>query len=310
MPNISLTSYALRIKDRITKSNIRISDTSSGFDIFEEFKEYLEQRAEGMAVDEAKQKMLRVADLKVKDRTLKGTIVTGVYGHESEMFDIDVMEVTHVRQETEAELIPFYFLMSFPEDTNEGIIILQKFMTYGIRRILLDDFRKHLENKDSPFTVNINPLNYADIIKKYLTEGNLKKLRFVSKRLPSDLTNIYEGEPPTEKDGYMEVTINAKRNRSIPVASRFFDYLDGKAEMGNILEIEDFEFDTIKCEVEINGRTRTIDLSRPTKIRSIHDITGKVKTEAGHPIFSSIDYLATDLLNDLLAEMRAKEEEE
>lgn len=307
MANISLTSYALRLVDKITKSNVRISDTSKGFDIYEVFKDYLEQRTAGMTVDPVKQKMLRVMDLMNNDRTLRGSIVTGVYGHESELFDVDVMDVTHIRQESEAELIPFYFLMSFPEDTNEGIIILQKFKTYGIRRILLEDFRKHLKKLNSPYTVNINPLNYADIIKKYLTEGNLKKIRFISKNLPSDLLAMYEGKEPTENDGYVEVTINAKRRRTIPVASKLFDLLDGKAEVNNIIEMEDFEFDTIKCEVEINGRKRTVDLSRPNKIRSIHDVSGKVKLERGHPIFSSIDYQATGLLDDLLAEMRAKE---
>jgi hypothetical protein len=304
MSNYSLASYALRVKDKITKSNIRISDTSSGFDILEVFKAYLHERQAGLSLDPMKQKLLRVSKLEETGRELSGIIETGVYGHESDLLDVDVMEVTHVRQESEAELIPFYFLMSFPTDTNEGIIILQRFKTFGIRKILLDDFRDYLEAKNATFTVLINPLTYADIIRKYLTEGNLKKIRFVSHTLPSDLTRVYEEEGHDETQGTVELVVKARRNKALPVIHKIYDFLDGKGEVNDIIELEDFEYDTIKCEVEINGVTRTVDLSRPTKIRSFHDVSGKVKTERGHPIYSSIDYAGRDLLNDLLAEMR------
>jgi hypothetical protein len=303
MSNYSLASYALRIRDRITKSNIRVSDTRD-FDAFEYFKAYLESRAAGLALDPLKRKLLRVARLEESGRELSGIIETGIYGHESDLLDIDVMEVTHVRQESEAEMLPFYFLMAFPTDTNEGIILLQRFKQYGIRKILLDDFRDYLELINAPFTVLINPLTYADIIRKYLTEGSLKKIRFVRYSLTSDLTRIYEQEGHDDADGNIELVVKAKRNRTIPLISGIYDFLDGKGKVNDIVELEDFEYDTIKCEVEINGVTRTIDLSRPSKIRSFHDVSGKIKTERGHPIFSSIDYAARDLLGDLLAEMR------
>jgi len=55
----------------------------------------------------------------------------------------------------------------------------------------------------------------------------------------------------------------------------------------------------IKLELEVNKRTRTIDLSNLYKIRAFYDITEEVRMENGHPVFESIDKNARDLLKDL-----------
>jgi hypothetical protein len=55
----------------------------------------------------------------------------------------------------------------------------------------------------------------------------------------------------------------------------------------------------IKLELEVNKRTRTIDLSNLYKIRAFYDITEEVRMENGHPVFESIDKNARYLLKDL-----------
>lgn len=71
-----------------------------------------------------------------------------------------------------------------------------------------------------------------------------------------------------------------------------------------MLEIRGFEYDTVKVEIEMDGNRRTIDLSNLMKLRAHYDITREVQIGTnGHPVFSSIDGVAKQLVDDLLNSM-------
>jgi hypothetical protein len=313
MSSFSLASYTIRAKEQVSHSNIRINNLRGGGDVFVTFRDYLNKLRLNSSVDEADQKMMRVSKLTVSGRTLRGIIETGEYGYESELYDINTDAVSHRRRNTEAEMLPFYFLISLPTDVNEGVIILQRFRQFGIRKILLGDFGQHFSVAHPSYRVEFNPLTYENLLNEYLDGGQLKAVRLVKFNMPTDIATAFDLQDHLEEEAYVELVVRSRRNKALQgmldkikgalgVGSR--RHLDG-VEWNKLLEIPDFDFNTIKAELEINGKRKVIDLTNPYRLRSYYDVTENVDiAENGHPIFKSINSLAEELLEKLEESLR------
>ena len=69
-----------------------------------------------------------------------------------------------------------------------------------------------------------------------------------------------------------------------------------------MIELQDFDYDNVKVEIELAGSRKTLDLSNIMKLRAYYDITSElVVGPDGHPVFSSIDGIAQDLMGSLLS---------
>lgn len=80
-------------------------------------------------------------------------IKTGDYGIESELVDSDTGKVAHIRNEKEADVMPFGAAIMVPSGKmNNGIIILQSISKYGIKLALqkrMDMFVKKNQSRIS-----------------------------------------------------------------------------------------------------------------------------------------------------------------
>lgn len=70
------------------------------------------------------------------------------------------------------------------------------------------------------------------------------------------------------------------------------------------MELKNWDFDAIKISVEINGRTRIIDLGNTGRVSPNIDITDEIeKNASGHPDPDSFNELASEFLNDFLKQL-------
>lgn len=313
MSSFSLASYTIRVKEQVTHSNVRINNLRNGGDVFVTFRDFLNQLRQNASLDPADQRMMRVSSLHVRGRTLRGIIETGEYGYESELYDITTDVVSHRRRNTEAEMLPFFFLISLPTDVNEGIIILQRFRQFGIRKLLLGEFLRFFTAAHPSYRVEFNPLTYENLLNEYLDGGQLKAVRLIKFEMPGDIATAFELQDHLEEDAYVELVVKSRRNKSLQgVLDKIKGALRGgrrrhleDAEWNRLLEIPDFDFNTIKAELEINGKRKVIDLTNPYRLRSYYDITDDVEmAENGHPVYKSINGLAEELLEKLEESLR------
>lgn len=304
MARYSLAAYTLRVKDKANNQYVQIDNFNNGIDIFNVFNTYLSNLTTNSAHDSRERKLLRVENLTAhpRERILNGIIGTGEWGYESVLYDITRDLESHRRRTNEAEILPFYYLINLPRNSNDGIIILQRFQQFGIRGVLLKDFNTYFDSQWPEFKIEINPLVPEQLVTQYLSEGRITKLRFIQFRLPNDLANFYESQDHIEEEGHTELVVCAKRNRYIPVVSRIQEYMDHRRELRRLIELQNFEYDTVKVEVMIHKNRRTIDLSNLNKIKAYYDITEELQvSDTGHPQFDSIDNIAESLLRDLTA---------
>jgi hypothetical protein len=299
MARISLGAYSLRVKDS-SGEFVNVDEVTSELDLLEILKEYLKNLKKQFSHDSREKKLLRVLQLTARNRILNGLIETGEYGFESNLYDLGRKAVSHKRNIQEAEMLPFYFLVEIPKDSDHGIILLQRFKQYGMRRILMESLRAHFSVNYPDLKIYVAPLIPGSMVKRYLTEGRITKVRFVSHTITSDIADAYDSGTGRQEGGQLELVLRAKRDGWLPLRGRLRAFLDKKRKLSNFVELEDFKYDDVKIEVELNRNRRTVDLSNLQKIRAYIDVSDQIKIMPnGHPSFESIDYVAKELLNDL-----------
>ena len=305
MARYSLTSYTIRLQDKDSKIYLPLGQFEDKQDLFILFNDYLTDR-KGYTVDQELQRLLRVTHRrKLRDypRTVRGRVVTGEYGFETDLYDMVTGEVVHKRSSSQVELMPFYFLAYLPKQEDKGILVLQRRGVAGIRSVFLNDFVRCFNESYPEIVIEVNSLVPKSSIDQYLQNGRVVEARFISRRIPSDVVDAYGGVSELqEEDGIAEFVIKTRKNLGLAtrIGRGVREVYSGEKRVTEMMELGGFNYDNIKVRVELNKRYRTFDLSNFMKQRVNYDITDEVDLgQDGHPEFDSIDSIALEYLEDL-----------
>lgn len=297
MAKIALSSYTLRIRDVAEHEDLPLGDVQ-GEDFLDLLTQYLDERQEAMWHDQDEQRLLKVTRWSADGRAVSGLIETGDYGYESSLYDVERDRESYRRSAHEAELLPFYFYLSLPEHANEGLVILQRFQNFGIRTVLHQDLSMWLQHHPD-LRVHFNALAVGEAWKEQIDPERVKEIRFVRFDLPHEVASALELDNQEENIATVEYVVRANRRRSLPLTNRIREFMDGRREWNNLIEI-DFDYNTVKIEVDFGGSRRTLELTHPADMKIRYDITEQVQTgEDGHPEFDSIDQVSRAYAEDL-----------
>lgn len=257
-----LSAYTVRV-DKKRKNNQQQPDycKSSCFDNYNDLYDVtlaLLQALENNAKNDTYKTYMKATLVKPDGRSISGVIEHGVYGVSNNLRDVETNSITYKKMKSDVDVLPFYFLLYLPKDTNEGILLLQRTGTFCIRKNLGNFLQTHFSKKYSKFFIEINPLVQLELLKKYLHRGTIKKLRCVKFTAPVDnfdgLDQGYEEVPFS-----MEIVLSAIK---IPFMDGTKKIFDPNCDVKKLVEIRefDFDYDTVKVEVEVDGSIRTFDL--------------------------------------------------
>ncbi len=305
MAQISIGCYTVRITDKATKENLPLGNFASGQDLMRVFTQYLYARRADYSIDDERRKLLRVQKFhRWRNRRISGVVETGEYGYRADLYNVYRERVSYQRNQTDAELLPFYFLVAIPAQLDEGVILLQRRSNVGIRTVFLRDFTSFFEERYPSMRVSFNPLVPPQLINEYLQGGRLTKVRFIRYALPPDLADTYDNLGHIETEGTAELVWSSKRGMDLPLLSRVYDVFAGKRAVTEMVELPGYDYENVKVELQVKGRRKTLDLSNVMKMRAYVDVTDEVQLGVdGHPEFDSIDHAARDLMADLLAQL-------
>lgn len=278
MAAVTLSAYTIRIKNDKGKQEI-LSDFGGKNDLLPVLQKFLSDLKSNGSHDAAAKQLLSVVELHQEkgSRILTGTIESGQYGNESKIKDADTQKVVHTKTVKQADMWPFYFLISLPEKKDEGIVILQRMGQFGIRKLVGKELKGLFEKKYPTFTPMINPLMPEEVVKKTLEKGIVTKVRFVRFGVHKDIADAYDKHDHTEEIGSMQLVVSARRGKSLPLLGRVKDVLSKKRQLQNMIELPDFPYETVKVETNVNGRKRTVDLGNLQKVRAYYDVDHDVK---------------------------------
>jgi hypothetical protein len=297
-----LAPYAVRVWSIEEKKAVQLSDFSDHKDLLAFFDSAFTAMKKHSQEDTESKVVLRVSKLVKSARQINGLIEIGEYGAESQLWDIKEKAVTHDRKITEADMLPFYFLVDLPDGVDEGVLLLQRTGLFGIRHILLDIMAPLFEKQHPQFRLHFNPLYDEGELDKYV-KGQIESIRFVSFQIPSDAIEAFGGGHK-ETDGYAELVIHARRGGALRINDLIKKYLSSNhnpsSSISTLIALDDtnFKYSNIKIRAKSGRSHRTIDLAKAKHLRSYHDISDVVQIDpgTGQPRYNSIHGLATQLL--------------
>lgn len=304
-----LSAYTIRIEKKRGKNQkensppiyCKLSSFNGYEDLLDTMKGFLKQLTVNVTNDTYKIYM-KALKVELQGRSISGIVESGIYGLASNLRDVDTDSITYKKRKNDADVLPFYFLVYIPEDTDEGILILQRTGKYGIRSHFGTFLEKYFSDKFPGFAVEINTLVQEDIIKKILYTGTIKKLRCVKYKAPVDRVDGLD-------DGHEEVPYNMEivlSGNRIPFMEKIQKFFDSKSSVRSLIELRDFNFDydTVKVEVEVDGSLRTFDLGHLNRARTYYDVSDLVVRNADdHPTFNSIESITRRYLNEIIKAM-------
>lgn len=300
MPSISLSVYAIRVLDVADKIPQELNSFDDrGSDLFTVVQEYLAAASDEPINNEGTQKVAKMHEHQIDGRIITGVIRSGEYGYTSDIVDIDTGDINYEKAIDEASLVPFFFCMWLPENRDEGILILQNFKQLGINAAIREILERPFNRDFSRNRLSINALVPESAVMNFLNSGRIMKARFIEYRLPIDQAEAI-GHDHEEQHINVEYSLTAKSNTEIPIKNRLLECIAGTRERADLLELEHFNYDDVKVEVEVNGKAKTINLFDFKKIRPRFDISENVDiAPSGHPYVDSVQEQALLLLREI-----------
>lgn len=272
----TVENYVVRVHKKKNKGSEKIISNDLNLDLPKIVRECIGQYYGRHGKFEIKSQAFTAGNLKSDGHYYQGRIYVGEYGTITNIVNIINGENNYTKTKNDADLYPYDFVFFLKGDNDYGVMSILKKSGGGplsiIQTILKDSFKKIHE--ESGLELKINPLTSKSAI-QHLQKGEVKEIRFINHKLNSDLADKVNGDKSSQ-EGKFEVVVKPKRGFR-HIVDKFVNYLEGDDSKGDIYEIINMKFDEIKTKIEINGRERTISISRSNLIKASIDITDDIK---------------------------------
>lgn len=227
-----------------------------------------------------------------------GITEVGEYGYTQDIIDPHNSTVAYKKPKNQAGVIPFYYHLIQTNKPDVALMTCQKFRTFGIKTHLSQLFGAHICTVHPTWSLRIERIVPSALIEKMLKEGDVKTLRFISHSNPSDIADDLPKLTPDNETDSIELVIKARRNKNFGDA--ILGAFKAKTPIKDLVVFPNFEYETVKIEIEFAGRRRIIDLGSPSRLAGLIEITDDLSFQAnGHPTISSLKAASSDLMNQL-----------
>tara|TARA_B100002049_G_scaffold88502_1_gene65181 strand:- start:1160 stop:2101 length:942 start_codon:yes stop_codon:yes gene_type:complete len=309
MDRILLSTYILKIRDR--QKNDQILSRFNGEDDFLRIMEnYL---------NSIFQTILATADTRdttaihltldapphvnIENRSIHGFFSTGISGEQYDIKDVKSRETIVEVQKNHAAFRNIFFYLKIPTERDNGALILQRKAKFGIKTILKKTLNRYVKEQGyQNYTVYINNIVHGRVYETMITHGNLKKVDFIKRKLPSSIEAYYNNDlredqiPGTLKTSMLSPT-SLPQNYKNFVNNLFTNPDRERIEIDGI----DEDFDEIEFELELNGKRKTFYVKHKNRIQPDIDVTNDVElSEQGQPTTESLIRISDELIVDII----------
>lgn len=297
--SITITPYALRIRDTTTGDNLRLDALPNNLTLIGLMSDYLTMRTGAKSVDNDSRHALKALSLNSRHHhEIDGIIQGGSFGFEAEIENLDTGDI-FTRTPQDCEYLPFYFSLNTATGQDEAILMLQRFGVFGVKSILETDFRSYVAGRIPDARVSINPIITDEYLEQVIG-GTVKSITCVRFNVPNDVANSLGLDDHDEENATMETTVKAKRDHFLGIPRWMRDIAHDWSAHGRVIEISGIEYNDVKLHIDVGGKTKSVRLSDLKKVRMSLDVTGSVTMGGdGHPTLSSMRQAVEELLSSI-----------
>lgn len=312
MKKIGITVYAFNVQNNVNQ-RMELHNIANRLGFIEILQDFMYRHNFDYTREDVMEKVFKTNDYTVekinddagneKFTIVSGMIKTGDYGIESEIVDSGTGQTVYTKSAADADVMPFFFSVAVPSgQTDRGIIIFQTLGIYGMKTVFhkkLEDFIKEIDPALKLIIGNVMPRAY---IEHYLDYGVLQKIRLLKYDIPNDVSERI-GINNGVQTSYQELIIHKpvgflERKRQL-----VNECLRGQRFCNSIIEIDNFEYDNLKLEIQLGKGTKTFNLANIDNLVVTEDITERVTILGGNPTDNSIKPILTETSEQYLGEM-------
>lgn len=302
-PNVTLKYYELKIRKYFeTDYCPDISNFGEGWNFFTFLKKYLEEMSDGTdskrkpsKVFGSKKVMLRSSDHFFPTPSgFYGLILTGDYGIETPVINIESGKETYVISPEEAGVLPFYFFFFVPPRESSAILILQSYKNLGIYTSLSRDLAHNFGSQFNGYKLEIVPFTSKEIGANFLKRGTLKKISITDVFSSPEYNPLNKIDENIEREEYFVEIIFKPKKKGNGLFRRKDLNLSRELFLQKALYSPGFSPGPIKLQINYLGKDRTIDLANLETLASFIDISREVEINESTqiPVFNSIHELS------------------
>lgn len=192
MPSHSLTPYKVALREKGEPNNYWNLKNLTAHDhqlphadFIDTVTAVCEHYAANPAADEDLEKTFHIDEYRVNDRLVEGVIRTGDHGYSSTLRDIETNE-TRKKKYTEAEELPFYFVLSIPrtrrgelyQNGEEAILVVQRINRRGVKTTLLKQLQEMVTGDTDDTLLEVTPIYTQDVLDKLMESNRVLKAEF------------------------------------------------------------------------------------------------------------------------------------
>ncbi len=299
MSQIQLALYSVRVKRQHGRSNEITSNFRQEDDLIDFLKTQLSTLQARVSKNDSEKQVMQVTKLQVSDREIEGVIETGYYGTETKIWDLEKGVLAFSKRKIHSELLPFYFLFSLPEAKDQGLLLVQRTGTMGIRKVLEMSLAPKFISTFEDYRLSFSPLIPEAVLEKYTgPNSQLKELVFIRHGMGSDIVDVLGASAKTQ--GKMQLSIRLREAGKFAIQKTVSKFLNGERELQNLIELKDetrFLYDNVKMVVVVDGKEKTVNLGNPKQFRAAYDASHVKLDPSGHPRFSSMSSEAKSIMD-------------
>ncbi len=308
--SINLNCYTIRFRKKGDKKNFySYKDVFGALSFKDLLQRFINTIDKGHYKNKLEDRILYLKELiKLSGSTVSGIIRKGHSGHET-YIDAVVNNAPVTKNTVGSDQFnssPFYFLLSLPKTDGKCMIfIAQSYKQFGFKEVFEEAFIEFFKaNFGEDFICEFGTLSIASLFKKYVSDGNIRKLRLRKHKLTPQLESFVQGEDTevNPEDFEVEMSIKAKRKTRYNFFNHMKDINLEETSFVETFKVDGYDYDEALVEVTTNGRSRVLNFSDPESFAASYDVTKKVGVDAKtkHPNFDKLNDEAISILNDEL----------
>lgn len=303
----SLCPYLVQINCKNKKldlSALKPSGSKTAISLYDILQNMMKTNAiSGLLQKPNEKKVFRYSSpVREKDGSVHGIIESGEFGYAQEFVETQTNIISYNKKKTEAGLLPFFIRVAPTKTPHQAILVCQKFKTYGVKSHFNEALGRELQKIDKDWVLKIDKIVPSKLINRYLNDGEVKNIRLISHEKPSDVAEELSQIADDKNASTVELVIRARRGKSF--GQDILGWFKKNKPLTGLLTLPNMHYDTVKADVEIGGKRKTLNLSNMQKIGALIDITDEIMLDAkGHPTVTSLINVSGDLIEDIKKEL-------
>lgn len=310
MDKILLSTYLIKIQDR-QKNDQVLSHFNGTDDFFHVFENYLNSIFQNIlaTADTRQTTALHLTldappTVDIENRRIYGHFSTGVSGEQYQIRDVETREEVLDVQRNHAAFRNIFFYIKMPTQRDNGALILQRKAKFGIKTVFNKTINQYIRKQGyQNYTVLVNNIVHGRVYRRMITDGNLKKVGFIKRRIPSSIEEYYRNDgTPEQIPGTLKTSMLSSTGSLPQNFKNFVDNLFTNPDRERI-EIDgiDEDFDEVEFELELNGKRKTFYVMHRNRIQPDVDVTSQIEfSEQGEPLIESLIQQSEELITDII----------